>query len=120
MGEQREVKDNGQKVRVVSSSHELLKSVKDALNRAGIQHTSQLLSRPRRKALKDEKVRPLTNREMKVLQTVSDLGTIAATAQELTISPKTVQTHLAHIRLKTDVTTTVEAVAWAWRRGLLE
>lgn len=113
-------KGNGQRVRVVSSSRETLKTVKTALNRAGIPHTAQLLSRPRKKPAQDESANPLTTQETKVLQTISDLGTIAATAEELTISRNTVQTHLARIRLKTGVTTTLEAVAWAWRRGLIQ
>jgi len=62
----------------------------------------------------------LTRAETTVLQAIANCGTVAATAEKLGMKRRTVESHLAHIRLKLNMATTVEALVWAWRRGLVE
>jgi len=108
------------KVHVSAASETQLKSVRSALKTVGIVNVSGAV-RPSRISDWDENIsQQLTKKEIDVLQTISDLGTIGATAKRLGVSRRTVDSHLAHIRLKLDVQTTVEAVAKAWRKGLIK
>jgi DNA-binding NarL/FixJ family response regulator len=63
--------------------------------------------------------RSLSPREREVLRLIADgldNGTIAA---QLFISENTVKNHVTSIFAKLEVTTRAEAVAWAWRNGLM-
>ncbi len=66
----------------------------------------------------DSRVR-LTEREREVLGLLADGLSQNAIASELYISPKTVATHIQHILTKLDVHSRAEAVASAYRLGLV-
>jgi DNA-binding CsgD family transcriptional regulator len=61
----------------------------------------------------------LTPRERHVLQALADMGSTRAVAEQLGLSPTTVETHVRNMRAKTGFGTAVELVAWAMRRGLI-
>jgi two-component system, NarL family, response regulator NreC len=61
----------------------------------------------------------LTVREVEVLRLIALGHTSTAIAQQLELSPRTVETHRARILRKLDLTTRAELVAYALRRGLL-
>lgn len=63
---------------------------------------------------------PVSEREREVLQLAAGGASIAAIAENLTLSPSTVKTHLEHIYEKLDVTTRSGAVAQGLRTGLIE
>ncbi len=60
----------------------------------------------------------LTGREREILAALADGATTAELAQELGISPATVQTHVKNVLSKLGVHSKVEAVGTAWRAGL--
>jgi DNA-binding NarL/FixJ family response regulator len=62
---------------------------------------------------------PLTGRETQVLQLLADGASQETIAQELFISSKTVATHIQRILTKLDVHSRTEAVALAYRQGLV-
>jgi DNA-binding NarL/FixJ family response regulator len=62
---------------------------------------------------------PLTGREGQVLQLLADGLAQDAIAKELFISSKTVSTHIQRILAKLDVHSRTEAVALAYRQGLV-
>jgi len=62
---------------------------------------------------------PLTAREIQVLQVLADGATQEAIAKQLFISPKTVATHIQRIITKLGVHSRTEAVAIAYRDGLV-
>jgi DNA-binding NarL/FixJ family response regulator len=62
---------------------------------------------------------PLTGREIQVLQLLADGLPQDAIAKELFISPKTVSTHIQRVLTKLDVHSRTEAVALAFREGLV-
>jgi len=62
---------------------------------------------------------PLTGREIQVLQLLADGGRQDVIAKELFISPKTVATHIQRILTKLGVHSRTEAVAIAYRDGLI-
>jgi DNA-binding NarL/FixJ family response regulator len=62
----------------------------------------------------------LSPREREILRLLADGRTQAQIATELVISPKTVATHIQHILSKLGVNTRAQAVAFAFRRGLVE
>jgi DNA-binding NarL/FixJ family response regulator len=55
----------------------------------------------------------LTNAELKVLRLVADGRTDKQISQSLYISPRTVQSHLAHIRAKTGISRRTQLAGWA-------
>ena len=61
----------------------------------------------------------LTSRELEVLRLTALGYTSAAAAIRLGISPRTVETHRAHIHRKLGTSSRAELVAFALRRGLL-
>jgi DNA-binding NarL/FixJ family response regulator len=61
----------------------------------------------------------LTNREQEVLQLLADGLDQRAIAERLVISPRTVATHLERIIAKAGVHSRAQAVAWAYRQGLI-
>ncbi len=61
--------------------------------------------------------RPLSDREIEVVQYVARGATNAELASELFISLSTVKTHLATIQEKLGVRNRVEIAAWAWETG---
>ena len=61
----------------------------------------------------------LTPREVEVLRLIALGHTSAETARELHLSPRTVETHRAHIHRKLGLATRAELVRYALRRGLL-
>ena len=60
----------------------------------------------------------LTVREREILGALADGATTSELAQELGISPATVQTHVKNVLCKLGVHSKVEAVGTAWRAGL--
>ncbi len=62
----------------------------------------------------------LTRRELEVLRHLADGLGQAAIAEALVISPKTVGTHIEHIFQKLGVRTRAQAVAAAYREGIVE
>ena len=62
---------------------------------------------------------PLSPREYEVLRLIADGLDNAAIAEQLFISENTVKNHVTNIFAKLDVRTRAEAVAWAWRNGLM-
>jgi DNA-binding NarL/FixJ family response regulator len=62
----------------------------------------------------------LTDRERQVLQLLAQGLTQGAIADELHISGKTVATHVQRILVKLDVHSRAEAIAFAYRNGLVE
>ncbi|WIX92036.1 LuxR C-terminal-related transcriptional regulator [Amycolatopsis sp. DG1A-15b] len=63
---------------------------------------------------------PLTERERSVLRLLPTQRSIDEIAQDLTVSPNTVKTHVRGIYAKLDVRSRREAVATAQKRGLLD
>ncbi|OXM48605.1 LuxR C-terminal-related transcriptional regulator [Amycolatopsis alba] len=63
---------------------------------------------------------PLTERERSVLRLLPTQRSIDEIAQDLTVSPNTVKTHVRGIYTKLDVRSRRDAVATALRRGLLD
>lgn len=62
---------------------------------------------------------PLTPREIEILEYISEGFTRDETAEELDISLSTVKTHLQRILAKTGTHSQAEAVAWAFRAGVI-
>jgi DNA-binding NarL/FixJ family response regulator len=62
----------------------------------------------------------LSPREREILGLLAEGRTQGQIASELVISPKTVATHIQHILSKLGVNTRAQAVALAFRRGLVE
>jgi two-component system nitrate/nitrite response regulator NarL len=62
---------------------------------------------------------PLTPRERDVLQLAADDLSAPGIAQQLRLSPATVNTHFGHIYVKLDVNSRAGAVAKAMRLGLI-
>ena len=60
----------------------------------------------------------LTVREREILTALADGATTSELAEELGISPATVQTHVKNVLCKLGVHSKVEAVGAAWRAGL--
>ncbi|WP_084958700.1 response regulator [Thermoactinospora rubra] len=60
---------------------------------------------------------PLTERELEIARLVAHGRTNADIAAELTISPGTVKTHVAHIQRKVGAANRVGIAAWAWSSG---
>jgi DNA-binding NarL/FixJ family response regulator len=60
----------------------------------------------------------LTRREREILAALADGATTSELAEELGISPATVQTHVKNVLCKLGVHSKVEAVGAAWRAGL--
>ena len=61
----------------------------------------------------------LTPREVEVLRLIVLGHTSVETARKLHLSPRTVETHRAHIHKKLELTTRAQLVRYALRRGLL-
>ncbi|MFJ6795848.1 response regulator [Streptomyces sp. NPDC091268] len=61
---------------------------------------------------------PLTEREREVVRCLARGRTNAEIADELSVSPATVKTHLANVQAKLEARNRVEIAAWAWESGL--
>ena len=61
----------------------------------------------------------LTERELDVLRHLAEGGSNARIATRLSISEKTVKAHLSNLMSKLQVTDRTQAVAFAWREGLM-
>lgn len=70
--------------------------------------------------LKESLPMSLTPRERDVLQLAADDLSAPGIAQQLSLSPATVNTHFGHIYLKLDVNSRAGAVAKAMRLGLIQ
>jgi two-component system response regulator NreC len=68
------------------------------------------------RALTDHK---LTQREVEVLRLIAFGHTSVEIARKLQLSPRTIETHRAHIHKKLGLTTRAELVRYALRRGLI-
>jgi DNA-binding NarL/FixJ family response regulator len=73
----------------------------------------------RRSSARDAAASTLTAREFEILTLLSDGLTTPEIARELVISRKTVGTHIEHILIKLGVHSRAEAVALAYRDGLV-
>lgn len=62
----------------------------------------------------------LTERELEVLKALADGGSNARIAKQLHISEATVKSHISSLLSKLDLKDRTEAVAFAWRQGLLK
>ncbi|MDI6869627.1 MAG: LuxR C-terminal-related transcriptional regulator [Coprothermobacterota bacterium] len=62
----------------------------------------------------------LTEREEEILQLLALGWSTSSIAKKLLISEKTVRKHLEHIYRKLKIHSHIEAVAWAWREGLVK
>jgi LuxR family quorum sensing-dependent transcriptional regulator len=62
---------------------------------------------------------PLTERELEVLRWASEGLTYLGTAEKMDINYATVNNHLEQVRRKLGAHTTAQAVAVAFRRGIL-
>lgn len=65
-------------------------------------------------------IEELTKQEKVVLTLIARGWRTAKIAQELYVSPRTVETHLAHIYSKLDVSSRTEAAVYALRSNLLD
>jgi DNA-binding NarL/FixJ family response regulator len=88
-------------------------------------HPDELLARARRLLARPDRQETargleLTPRETEVLRLMADGLGQDAIAEKLFISPKTVGTHVQHILTKLGVHSRAEAVALAYRSGLIE
>ena len=79
-----------------------------------------LLRRADRSVREDPPKSSLTARESEVLRLLADGLSQSDIAARLFISSKTVATHIEHILEKLDVRSRAQAVAYAYREGLLE
>lgn len=61
----------------------------------------------------------LSKAELEALQAVANWGRVSVAARKLHRAPTTLKSQLRSVREKIGVATTVEAVAWALRRGLI-
>jgi DNA-binding NarL/FixJ family response regulator len=61
----------------------------------------------------------LSEREREILQLIAEGNSNKGIAEQLSVSPTTVETHRAHILRKLDVHSTAELVLYAVRRGLI-
>ncbi|MER6663139.1 LuxR C-terminal-related transcriptional regulator [Amycolatopsis japonica] len=86
---------------------------------AGERFACQVLAR-RRESRTPPMPAPLTERERSVLRLLPTQRSIDEIAQDLTVSPNTVKTHVRGIYAKLDVRSRRDAVAIALRRGLLD
>jgi DNA-binding NarL/FixJ family response regulator len=75
-------------------------------------------SRPAAKTGRDALIEPLTNREIEVLRLLAAAASNREIAAALTISTRTVETHLANIYGKLGVRGRTEAMLWAIREGM--
>jgi DNA-binding NarL/FixJ family response regulator len=73
----------------------------------------------RRRDDHDSQVGMLTARELDVTREVSRGRTNAQVATILSITARTVETHLANIKSKLSVSNRVEVAAWAWAHGVV-
>lgn len=62
----------------------------------------------------------LTPREKEVLTALAQEASTHEIAQQLGISPQTVETHICKLIRKLAVKNRAEAVAWAWKHGVIE
>ena len=60
----------------------------------------------------------LTDREAEVLRSLAGGRSNTEIADELDISEHTVRNHLTNVYEKLDLTSSREAVAWAWKHGI--
>jgi DNA-binding NarL/FixJ family response regulator len=66
-----------------------------------------------------EEAIPLTERELEVLRFVAKGWSNQRIAEELSITEGTVKNHVTNIYTKLEMHSRAEAVAWAWRQGLV-
>ena len=96
---------------------ELMARVKRSLHRAASHERDRERKRPPERADQDPGLSP---REREILSLLADGRTQGQIATQLVISPKTVATHIQHILSKLGVHTRAQAVALAFRRGLVD
>ena len=105
-----------------TSSDELLRAIKTVYDGKALLHpdaTAQLLKEFANLAENRGQDYGLSNREMEVLQLLSEGTTNKEIAKSLYISEQTVKTHLAHIFGKLGTSDRTETVAKALRNGLV-
>lgn len=101
---------------------ELVKAIKEVYKGGATLHPeaqSQLLKEYVFLARRNQDTYGLSNREIDVLQLLTDGKSNKEIASELFISVQTVKTHISHIFNKLGVNDRTEAVATALRRGLV-
>lgn len=62
----------------------------------------------------------LSPREKEVLMALAQEASAREIAQQLRISPQTVETHICKLIRKLEVKNRAEAIAWAWTQGVIE
>jgi len=105
-----------------TSSDELVRAIKTVNDGKALLHpeaTAQLLKEFANLAVNRGQDYGLSNREMDVLQLLSEGNTNKEIAKSLYISEQTVKTHLAHIFDKLGTSDRTETVAKALRNGLV-
>lgn len=97
---------------------ELRRAIKSAAN-GQVQLSPQASAYLMREVRTDEKAEPLTEREMEVLQLLSQGQSNKEIAAHLQIVEDTVKTHIRHILAKLGVQSRTQAVLYALRCGLV-
>jgi DNA-binding NarL/FixJ family response regulator len=107
-----------------AGAEELIKAVREVS--AGRHYLSPPLSTfalsayvEKARALPQDKLKSLTARERQVLQLAAEGATSAAIGKRLGISPRTAETHRAHMMRKLGLRTQSDLILYAVRRGFL-
>lgn len=104
---------------VVALASEHVQQVHSVLRSAGIEPAEVTFTRAIPPQPPAADIPTFTPTEILILRTIADHGTIPVTAEHLNMNPRTVEVHLANVRQKANVTTTIQTVACVWRRGLI-
>lgn len=106
------------------SGHELLHAFRRMVDEEVVIHpaiTQKVLSVVRRiRQPENNPFAELSERELDVLRALADGASNARLAETLSISVKTVKSHIGNILSKLYLTDRTEAVAYAWRHGLMQ
>lgn len=109
-----------------TGKQELLKAI-DRIVNGGTYYSNEVMEiildnikRDHVKTPEEEKVKELTQRELEILQLICEEYSTADIAEELFISPRTVETHRKHILQKTQAKTIVGLIKFAIANKLVQ
>lgn len=109
-----------------TGKQELLKAI-DRIVNGGTYYSNEVMEiildnikRDHVKTPEEEKVKELTQRELEILQLICEEYSTADIAEELFISPRTVETHRKHILQKTQAKTIVGLIKFALANKLVD
>jgi DNA-binding NarL/FixJ family response regulator len=105
-----------------STPEKLLQSIRDVSKRTIALHpeiTNKLIQEIKKPAVDNSLVDPLTERELEVLASLSRGNTNKEIAQELTISVRTVTTHVRNILDKLQLSNRTQAALYALEKGIV-